>query len=343
MMVAKSGRTTGLTCAAVSAINVDVTVDYFTDCAETTHSITKTFLNQIAIAGTSFSDAGDSGALVVDSANAEPVGLFFAGGTDANGVEHAIANPVAEVLASLDAQVPGANGPASYSFVGGADHPVSCLSYGGAKTQDDAAALNALPVAERERAESALPTAELLLNAGANSTAGVARVGLTASKDHPGEAALAIYAEAVAGGFPTSIGGISTVILPVGGSPSDLVQPRAASLAQALLVKQRNSAALLKSNGAIFGVGVGQSLDNPNDAALVVFVDRKKVSGKLPDLVEGQRVRVILMDRLHVTRSHGTAVHAAGSCVSARPSGSPAEDGIEPAPDLFQEHIQLPD
>jgi hypothetical protein len=83
MMVAKSGRTTGLTCAAVSAISVDVTVDYFTDCAETTHSMTKTFLNQIAIAGTSFSDAGDSGALVVDSANAEPVGLFFAGGTDA--------------------------------------------------------------------------------------------------------------------------------------------------------------------------------------------------------------------------------------------------------------------
>ncbi len=52
MMVAKSGRTTGLTCAAVSAIDVDVAVDYFTDCAETAHAMTKTFTNQIAIAGT---------------------------------------------------------------------------------------------------------------------------------------------------------------------------------------------------------------------------------------------------------------------------------------------------
>ena len=62
MMVAKSGRTTGLTCAAVSAVSVDVTVDYFTDCAETARSMSKTFTNQIAIAGASFSDAGDSGA-----------------------------------------------------------------------------------------------------------------------------------------------------------------------------------------------------------------------------------------------------------------------------------------
>jgi hypothetical protein len=66
MTVAKSGRTTGLTCAAVTAVSVDVVVDYFTDCAETTHSMTKTFTNQIAVAGTNFSDAGDSGALVVD-------------------------------------------------------------------------------------------------------------------------------------------------------------------------------------------------------------------------------------------------------------------------------------
>jgi len=84
-MVAKSGRTTGLTCASVSALDLDVKVDYFGDCAETRPYLTKTFTNQIAMSGNQFSDAGDSGALVVDSANAEPVGLFFAGGTDAAG------------------------------------------------------------------------------------------------------------------------------------------------------------------------------------------------------------------------------------------------------------------
>ena len=80
MTVAKSGRTTGLTCASISAVNLDVSVDYFTDCAETKPYLTKTYTNQIAITGNQFSDAGDSGSLVVDSANAEPVGLFFAGG-----------------------------------------------------------------------------------------------------------------------------------------------------------------------------------------------------------------------------------------------------------------------
>ena len=78
MTVAKSGRTTGLTCAAVSAVNVDVVVDYYSDCAETAHALTKTFTNQIAIAGTSFSDAGDSGSLWLSTAaNAEPVGTFL--------------------------------------------------------------------------------------------------------------------------------------------------------------------------------------------------------------------------------------------------------------------------
>ena len=105
MTVAKSGRTTGLTCASVAAINMDVVVDYYTDCAETFHLMTKTFTDQIAVAGTSFSDAGDSGSLVVDTATAEPVGLFFAGGTDIHGSEIAVANPVGE--GALHSRYPG--------------------------------------------------------------------------------------------------------------------------------------------------------------------------------------------------------------------------------------------
>jgi len=345
MMVAKSGRTTGLTCAAVSAISVDVTVDYFTDCAETAHSLTKTFSNQIAIAGTSFSDAGDSGALVVDSANAEPVGLFFAGGTDTNGVEHAIANPVGDVLATLDAQVQGTNGPTSFSFVGGQDHPVSCLTYTGQKSAEDPAAL---PVSERERAETVLPQAELL----AVPNSAVTRVGIVAAKDRPGEAAIAFYVDtgvsnlsAILAAVPASIGGVATTMLPAGQSSDPArfpAQPLAASLAQALAVKQRNSAALFKLNSAIFGVGVGQSQDNPADAAVILFVDRHKVAGKLPSFIEGQRVRVILMDRLHVTRSHQTPAHAAGSCFSSQRANA-VRDDAEPSLDLFEGHLQLPD
>ena len=341
MTVAKSGRTTGLTCAAVSAVSVDVVVDYFTDCAETTHALTKTFTNQIAIAGTSFSDAGDSGALVVDTANAEPVGLFFAGGTDANGVEQAIASPVADVLATLDAQVPAGGQQTSYSFVGGADHAVSCLNYGARKAIDDSASLAALSVQERERVETALPMAQLLLNP----AAGIVRVGLAASKDHPGEGAIAVFIEPSVNGagvpsIPAVIGSVATVVLPANAPPGETAsQPRVASFNQVLAVKQRNAATLIKANPALFGVGVGQSLDNPADAALVLFVDRKKVAGKLPDTVDGQRVRTILMDRLHVTRSHGSPARSMSTCrMKASGFDSEAQE-----PELFEDSIKLPE
>jgi len=53
LVVAKSGRTTGLTCGGISALNLDVTVDYYLDCAETKPYLTKTYTNQLAISGTS--------------------------------------------------------------------------------------------------------------------------------------------------------------------------------------------------------------------------------------------------------------------------------------------------
>lgn len=322
MMVAKSGRTTGLTCAAVSAVSVDVSVDYFTDCAETHHAFTKNFTNQIAVAGAGFSDAGDSGALVVDAANAEPVGLFFAGGTDSTGIEQAIASPAPDVLAALDAQVPGPAGSAtSYSFTGGSDHPVSCLNYGLSRpsgSRVEQTALAALSSAEREHADASLPAAQALLN-----TPGVARVSVAASSDSPTHSAIAVYLEpgvmiATAPSIPSSINGIPTVLVPAENSEVFPSQPRAASLNQALAVKRRVATSLLRSNPALFGIGVGQSLDNPADAALVLFADKHKFTDSLPITIEGQRIRLILMDRFHVTRSHATPAHSSNSCALRR-------------------------
>lgn len=351
MMVAKSGRTTGLTCAAVSAVNVDVVVDYFSDCAETEHAMTKTFTNQIAIAGTNFSDAGDSGALVVDTANAEPVGLFFAGGTDANGVEQAIANPAGEVLAALDAQVPGVGGQTSYSFAGGADHPVSCVSYDAPKSGEEALNSLAISATERERVEAGVLQAQSQLFR----IPGVQRIGAADSRDVPGEGAIAIYVDgasnlASSGVIPPTIGGVTTLVLTARGGASEAgsypgsatlpAQPRPASLSQVVAVKRRNAAVLMKSNPAIFGVGVGQSVNNPNDSALMLFVDRKKNTGSLPSFIEGQRVRVVLMDRLHVTRSHGQASRMASTCLAGKPhvENSPEER----LPNPFQDELRVP-
>ena len=322
MTVAKSGRTTGLTCAAISALNVDVNVDYFTDCAETKPYLTKTYTNQLAITGNQFSDAGDSGSLVVDTADAEPVGLFFAGGTDAAGVSQGIANPAPDVLTELSAQL-GAG--ASYSFVGTADHGVSCLNYG-----DSTVALaqaRTLSDAEISRAQQALAQARLLVNP----SAGILGVATGKSSDHPGEGAILVYVDENAAAIvPPTIEGVRTLVIPtnahavaVGSAPQTPFETSSAStqnlpaavLSQAIAVKQRTAHNLMLQNPAFFGVGVGQSLDNPKEAALVIYVDRKKVPAQLPAIVNGLRTRYVLMDRLHVTRSYASPIQSKLHCV----------------------------
>ncbi|MGB0054280.1 MAG: hypothetical protein WBQ02_18685, partial [Terracidiphilus sp.] len=157
LTVAKSGRTTGLTCANVSAINLDVEVSYFKNCAETEAYLTKTYTNQIAIEGNEFSDAGDSGSLVVDSSNAEPVGLFFAGGVTSQNVSEGVANPAPTVLSEL-----GTQQGTTYTFVGTTDHPVSCLNYGDATAT--AAQETVLASGQKALATQALSSARELVN-----------------------------------------------------------------------------------------------------------------------------------------------------------------------------------
>ena len=202
MTVAKSGRTTGLTCASISTLNLDVNVDYFTDCAETKPYLTKTYTNQIGITGNQFSDAGDSGSLLVDSLNAEPVGLFFAGGLNASGASEGVANPVSDVLSELRAQVGGGT---SYTFVGAADHAVSCLNYG--NTTVKSAQARTLADAETVRAQNALGQARMLLNP----AAGILGVATGKSSDHPGEGAVIVYVdESMNVSAPATVNGVRT-------------------------------------------------------------------------------------------------------------------------------------
>jgi hypothetical protein len=73
----------------------------------------------------------------------------------------------------------------------------------------------------------------------------------------------------------------------------------------------------MHGNKAFFGVGVGQSLDNPREAALVIFVDRNHLPVTLPQVVAGVRMRYIVMDRLHVTRSYAAGAGSARHCIGA--------------------------
>jgi hypothetical protein len=64
---------------------------------------------------------------------------------------------------------------------------------------------------------------------------------------------------------------------------------------------------------------VGQSLDSPKEAALVVYVDRKQLPAQLPQTVDGLRTRFVIMDRMHVTRSYAAAMQSRHQCKPDQP------------------------
>jgi hypothetical protein len=90
MRVHKHGRTTGYTRGHVIDVAADVNITYDFGTAR--------FVDQIIIVGESgsFSDAGDSGSLIVDRTSKRATGLLFAGSAT-----HTIANHVTDVLTAL--------------------------------------------------------------------------------------------------------------------------------------------------------------------------------------------------------------------------------------------------
>ena len=328
MKVAKSGRTTGQTCAAITAVDVDVIVDYFLDCAETRPYLSKIFTHQLVISGDGFSDAGDSGSLVLDAGNAEPVGLYFAGGIDASGVSQAVANPAPDLLSELAGQNGGGT---TYSYVGAQDHPVSCLNYGDG-TVDAAQALQ-LSDAETMRGLQAAAEARRLVNP----PAGILGVAAGKSNDRPGEAAVIIYVDAAGNAkVPASVGGARTIVISNNGhsvdfgattpvSPSSAAPPVSSTILNAAIaIKQQYAPALMKSTPAYFAVGVGQSLDNPREVALIIYVDRRIMPAQLPRNIGGLRTRYVVMDRFHVTRSYAEPTQTRIHCKPHREQEFPS-------------------
>jgi hypothetical protein len=94
MEVKKVGRTTGLTTAQVSAINVTMSCDYGSG------NVAR-FINQIYIESNTFSWNGDSGSLIVtNDNNNNPVGLLFAGS-----IGSTFANPMSAVLSEFGVSI----------------------------------------------------------------------------------------------------------------------------------------------------------------------------------------------------------------------------------------------
>ncbi len=97
MKVHKVGRTTGYTTGSVLDISADVNIQYDVG--------TLTFQGQILITpdqGQMFSDAGDSGSLIVDRGLGRATGLLFGGSPKST-----IANHISDVLTALQIQLAG--------------------------------------------------------------------------------------------------------------------------------------------------------------------------------------------------------------------------------------------
>jgi hypothetical protein len=317
MELVKSGRTTGLTCSSVASVDLSVRINYFKDCAESEPYYTKTFTNQIGIAGEKFSDSGDSGALVVDAANAQPVGLLFSGGTDGDGTGLSVANPIGDVLQELGAQAGN-----KFSVVGTSKpHKVACVQYE-TSTTDPTSKLVVSPDIAAHAQFVAETTAQTLVQR----EAGVLGVASGKSLDSPGDAALIVYIDQSKSPVtvPQIFDGLRTqVIATDAGSlardkaPSHPAMTAGIHLSASVLAGAaavvRDYAPQLLNDPAIFGAGVTQSQDNPAEPALLVLVDMDRTPRSMPQLIGGLRVHYMKLHPFHVTQSkYSTTLHISG-------------------------------
>ncbi|MFL6426934.1 MAG: hypothetical protein ACJ71S_01725 [Acidobacteriaceae bacterium] len=307
--VAKSGRTTGLTCTTVDAIDTSVKVSYYKDAAETQFYVSKTFTNQIGMPGNYFSDAGDSGSLIVDTANAQPLGLFYAGSTGtATQPGESFAQPIGEVLSDL-AQFSQAPSGTTFTVVGGSPHTVNCLNY----DSNTASASAAVSTARMSAAKTAATEQGAAI---VDASKGILGVAAGKSLDQPGQAAVVVYVDQSRAGIavPQTIGGLPTRVIPTTASAvASGMAPTSSSLTpgihlpeatlNAARAVQKQHASQLMSDPAFFGVGVTQSQDNPSEAALVIFVDRTRTPRSQPATVGGLRVRYRTMNPIKVNYS----------------------------------------
>lgn len=312
MRVAKSGRSTGLTCSVIGAIHADVRVNYATACNSGTTFIL-TFTNQVIVDGAGFSAFGDSGALIVDAQTARSVALMYAGSATVT-----LANPIQDVLTALRDLSSGA----VPVLVGGSPHPIACPSSAGVAAQTPALSASAL-------SDNQLAVAIRAKDKYANqlmADPAVFAMDVGASDDNPGEAAVVLYLEEGKQHvkIPAELDGVRTKVIfttrlparavgpqPPGAPPARHSVPQDEVL-HAVAVKDTYVEQLM-ADPAIIGVGVSVSNDNPEEAAVVLFVEQSAPTRSLPLQIDGERTKVIITDAF---RAYGWNEPAAKACRS---------------------------
>ena len=297
--VAKSGRSTGLTCSTVLSVNTDTSVQYNKSCDGTGATFTVEYNNQVDVAGGGFGAEGDSGSLIVTQNTADPVALLY-GGSDTD----TVANPVAPVLSFFG------SGGNPVTFVGASAHQVIGCTL---PTAPQSAARTVQPASlSAENLQKTLATRDAQASA-LLAQPEVQAVGVGASFDNPAEPAIVFF---VTRGqprtnLPVQVDGIRTVVVEgdlfarrgaispaetaaneQAAAPRQLVYSLpAAELERANVVHAAHAKALMQQPG-VQGVGITSSVDSPGEAALMIFVIRGVTHAPIPPVIDGLRTRL---------------------------------------------------
>ena len=296
--VAKSGRTTGLTCSTILSVSTTTSVQYQKGCA-IGPTFNETFNNQVTVTGGGFSAPGDSGSLIVTQDTAEAVALLF-GGSD----QETVGNPVDAVLNFFQ------SGSNAMTFVGGAKHAVVGCSLPTAPTSAS------LHVPLSAVAKAAMQRAIAVGNANAPALMAhpeVEAVGVGASLDNPGEAAIVLFVARGQPrmGIPASVDGIRTRIVEgelfaergvlsaeqtaaleqTAATQQNVYPISAAEFARAKAVHRAHVDEWMSKPG-VQGVGIGSSVDSPGEAALILFLIRGVARDAISLTIDGVRTRV---------------------------------------------------
>ncbi|HEX8766648.1 MAG TPA: hypothetical protein VF740_15875, partial [Candidatus Acidoferrum sp.] len=313
LAVAKSGRTTGLTCSTVLAANLSTSVQYSTNCDGTGTIFNITYTNQVDVTGGDFSSGGDSGSLIVTQSDATPVALLYAGSST-----DTVGNPVTDVLNFF-----AANGH-SLSFVGGTRGSGTTPQVIGCTLPAPQAAMAARLVVQK-----VVPSTEALARATTARDAHSAEllghpevqaVGVGASYDNPDEPAILLF---VTKGqprtnLPAGVDGVRTRIiegesfsqhgllsteesaaLEQSAAPPPMVYSIPESeVARAKVVHAAYVDEWMKMNG-VQGVGITSSVDSPGEAALMIFLIDGMPHPAIPPVIDGLRTRIRVNSRFH--------------------------------------------
>ena len=304
--VAKSGRSTGLTCSSIFATQASINVEYQKGCG-TGSTFNVSFTNQVDITNNGFSAEGDSGSLIVTQDTADPVALLFAGsGSDTVG------NPISDVLNGLADPANPQSKPIIVGDTSATGHAVAACSLPGPQSATAARLAAQKAAVPAEAIQGALTVRDVHLTE-LMAHPEMQAVGVGASYDNSSEPAISLFVTKgqPRSNLPAQIDGIRTRIvegtlfsrrgaitadesamLEEGAVPPLLVYPISdAEVARAKIVHAAHAEEWMKKAG-VQGVGIGSSADAPSEAALVIFLIRGVAHDAIPPVIDGLRTRV---------------------------------------------------